>query len=150
VRERRLKNGLTAGFAASAILGVVMLLERQLRFSAGTDPVAVAAGVLGYADEAGANWPVAWLVHFVVGTLAWGPLYGWLAPRMAGAPARRGALFGLLAWLVMMLLVMPLTGAGLFGFAYGLGVPLSLLVMHLVFGVALGLIYARLQTLARR
>jgi uncharacterized membrane protein YagU involved in acid resistance len=122
-----------------------MVLERSLRLSLGTDPVALLAAVIGYTAEAGRALPFAWLIHFVVGTLVWGVAYVWLEPRLTGSPAARGMTFGVLAWLVMMLLVMPLTGAGLFGFGYGLGVPLTLLAVHLAYGAVLGLVYSRLR-----
>jgi hypothetical protein len=54
-------------------------------------------------------------------------------------------LFGIGAWLVVMLAVMPLTRGGFFGLALGLATPVAMLLVHLVYGAALGGIYGLLR-----
>ena len=44
----------------------------------------------------------------------------------------------------MMVMVMPMAGAGLFGMKMGLMAPMMTLVLHLVFGAVLGWIYGKL------
>ncbi len=50
-------------------------------------------------------------------------------------------LFATAAWLLMMVIVMPLAGAGLFGVHIGLIAPILTLVLHLVYGTVLGGFY---------
>ncbi|CAB3803547.1 hypothetical protein LMG28614_05846 [Paraburkholderia ultramafica] len=42
---------------------------------------------------------------------------------------------------MMMIIMMPMAGAGLFGMALGMPAPVMTLVLHLVFGAVLGLVY---------
>ena len=48
-------------------------------------------------------------------------------------------------WLVMMLVLMPMAGAGLFGLRLGTMAPLMTLVLHLIFGIVLGWTYGQLR-----
>jgi hypothetical protein len=56
----------------------------------------------------------------------------------------KGLSFGVLAWLLMMLIPLPLAGAGLFGMRMGMMAPVMTLVLHLVWGAVLGATYAGL------
>jgi hypothetical protein len=53
----------------------------------------------------------------------------------------KGVLFGIAAWLGMMIMVMPMAGAGLFGMAFGIMAPMMTLVLHIIFGAVLGAVY---------
>jgi uncharacterized membrane protein YagU involved in acid resistance len=81
-----------------------------------------------------------WLVHFGVG-IGLALIYaGLAAPRLAGAPAARGAMYGALVFLGAQLIVMPLVGAGIFSS----GDPARLLgslAGHLVYGALVGWFY---------
>jgi len=46
----------------------------------------------------------------------------------------------------MMIMVMPIAGAGLFGIHLGMGAPIATLVLHWVFGAVLGAVYGKLTT----
>ena len=50
----------------------------------------------------------------------------------------RDIAFGIATWGGMMLMVMPLAGAGFFGLAMGVMAPMMTLVLHIVFGAVLG------------
>ena len=56
----------------------------------------------------------------------------------------KGILFGVGAWLVMMIVMMPMAGAGLFGLNLSMMTPVATLVLHVVFGLALGVTYSLL------
>lgn len=62
-----------------------------------------------------------------------------------GGHGLRGILLGVGGWLVMMLAVMPIMGGGLFGTAMpsGMMVPVATLVLHVIFGLVLGVSYAK-------
>ena len=46
----------------------------------------------------------------------------------------------------MMILVMLMTGAGLFGMHLGLGAPIATLMLHWVYGAVLGAVFGKLNT----
>lgn len=52
--------------------------------------------------------------------------------------------FGVGAWLLMMVALMPMAGAGLFGLGLGIMAPVMTLVLHMIFGAVLGWTYGRL------
>lgn len=54
------------------------------------------------------------------------------------------AMLGVIGWLAMMIMIMPVAGAGLFGMNFGVAAPMMTLMMHLVFGAVLGWVFARL------
>ena len=57
----------------------------------------------------------------------------------------RGTIFGVGAWLAMMIVMMPMAGAGLFGLGLGMMTPVATLVLHVVYGLVLGGIYGLLS-----
>lgn len=44
-------------------------------------------------------------------------------------------------WLIMMIAMMPMAGAGLFGMGIGVAAPAMTLMLHLIFGAVLGAIF---------
>ena len=51
-------------------------------------------------------------------------------------------MFSVLAWLLMMLIPMPMAGAGFFGITLGIyGAPVMTLILHLIWGAVLGYTY---------
>ena len=89
---------------------------------------------------AGASMPaVGWVPHFLIGTVVWGSLFPIFDAKVpAGSHWLNGILFGFGAWILMMVLFMPMAGAGLFGMALGIMVPIATLVLHLIYGAVLG------------
>ncbi|WP_255956267.1 hypothetical protein, partial [Klebsiella pneumoniae] len=65
-------------------------------------------------------------------------------------PETKGILFAVGAFLVMMLTVAPLSGVGMLGARAGLGGVLWMLGGHIVFGIVMGNVYARLVARNRR
>lgn len=60
---------------------------------------------------------------------------------LPGAFWLRGMLFSIAPWLVMMIVMMPMAGAGFFGLNLGMAGPVMTLVLHLIFGAVLGAVY---------
>ena len=99
------------------------------------------------------------VIHFLSGCMLWGALFALLFYRLpVTASSLKGMVFGTFAWLVMMILVMLMTGAGLFGMHLGLGAyaldileqamraPIATLMLHWVYGAVLGAVFAKLNT----
>lgn len=82
---------------------------------------------------------VGWLAHLVIGAIlasgyaflfATGPAFpGWV----------KGLLYGLIPWVIAMMLVFPLLGQPAFGGS--MSMTISTLVAHLLYGAVVGLVY---------
>ena len=148
MKGESIKSGLTAGFAASAVIGTLMIIKSRLGVLPGLDPI---HDIVTIADGyTGLQFPpdLGWVGHFFIGTVIWGLLYAWLRKSLPGAPIVKGLLFGALAWLVMMIVFTPLAGHRFFGLAIGWMAPVATLILHLVFGAVLGTIYASTRSSA--
>jgi hypothetical protein len=85
-------------------------------------------------------------MHFFIGTIIWGILFALVEPGLPGGYWLRGVLFSIGAWLLMMLIPMPMAGAGLFGLNLGIGAPIATLILHIIFEAVLGAGYGWLRT----
>ncbi len=85
----------------------------------------------------------AWVDHFIVGTLLWGPIFS--AYDAMSSPTRprwqKGLIFGTITWVLMMVIFMPVVGGGLFGLKFGTVEPIGMLGMNLIYGLAIGVLY---------
>lgn len=140
--ETNMGKGVLAGFIATVVLSAVMLLKGMM----GMMPEMNAIKMLTAMAHGFMNTPavpiVGWLLHFVIGSVVWGMLFAVLIRHIPGRSSTvKGLVFGTAAWLLMMIMVMPLAGAGLFGLQLGMGAPVATLVLHWVFGAVLGAVY---------
>jgi uncharacterized membrane protein YagU involved in acid resistance len=87
---------------------------------------------------------VGWIGHFLIGSIFWGIGFAILSPYLTGPYWGRGAIFAGGAWLMMMIVMMPMAGAGLFGIGLGMMTPVATLVLHVVFGLVLAGVYGLL------
>lgn len=134
-------HGMIAGFVATVVLSAMMLIKGAMGVMPGLDPIQMIAGMVG------ASAAVGWLGHFLIGTIAWGGGFAVLNSVIpTDSQMMKGILFGIAAWLLMMVATMPMAGAGFFGLGIGIMAPVLTLVLHVVFGAVLGGVYARLTT----
>lgn len=138
VASPRLGPGIAAGFAATIVLSAIMVAKQAMNVMPELDPIQMISGMFESPRAVG------WLVHFAIGTLLWGMLFAWLAPHLPGPMWLRGVIFGAGAWLVMMVVMMPMAGAGLFGLKMGAMAPVATLMLHGIFGAVLGAVYGKL------
>lgn len=138
-----IKAGLMAGFIATVVLSVLMIAKTMMGVMPGLDVISMLSAMMGTPPAMG------WIAHFMIGTIAWGGgfalLYGFIP---GGSAVIKGIVFGVIAWLGMMILVMPMAGAGLFGMTFGMMAPVMTLVLHVIFGAVLGAVYARATSAA--
>ena len=88
---------------------------------------------------------VGWMAHFVIGTVAWGGLFALANDSIPGqSQIMKGVVLGVAAWLMMMIAVMPMAGAALFGLNFGMMGAAMPLMLHIIFGAVLGYVYGRL------
>lgn len=131
-------KGMFAGFVATLVLSAFMIMKQMMGMMPDLNVIKMLA------DMSGAPSLLAgWLMHFFIGTAVWGTAFAVLQPRIpGGSTVVRGIMFGIAAWLLMMIMVMPMAGAGLFGLRFGLAAPVMTLLLHIVFGATLGAVYA--------
>lgn len=139
-----MKNGLIAGFVATVALSAIMVMKSMMGVMPDVNVIKMMAGMIREKTGMTNTVPFAWIMHFAIGTFAWGGLYSLLHGALPGSSLIRGILFGVGAWLIMMLVVMPVTGEGLFGLNIGPHASFATLMLHLVFGAVLGTVYGRL------
>lgn len=134
-------KGIAAGVVATTLLSLIMLAKSMLGLPGRFDMIEMLTIMLGVRD----NPAVGWILHFVIGALLWGGLFAWLEPRLPGdRHPKRGIVFGILAWLVLMIVLMPMSGAGLFALQIGAAAPLITLALHVFYGAILGWVYGML------
>lgn len=135
-----LGRGAIAGLAATVVLSMIMIAKMMMGLMPELNVIQMLSGMLGTSAA------VAWLVHFAVG-IVWGVLFALVYGALPGGNGIvKGIVFGLLGWLAMMLFVMPMAGAGLFGMNLGIMAPVMTAILHVVFGAVMGFAYEKLAS----
>ena len=133
-------KGIVAGFAATAVVSILFVMKAAMGIMPELNIIAMLSAMMGGALIVG------WIAHFMIGAVIWGGLFAALEPRIPGGNLwLKGVVFGLAAWLLMMVAVMPMAGAGFFGSNFGIVAPVMTLMVHVIFGAILGGVYATLQ-----
>jgi hypothetical protein len=131
-----LKSGFLAGFIGTVVLSAMMVIKGMM----GVMPELDVAAMIGM--MMGAPIAVGWIIHFMIGTIAWGGGFALLYDVIPGGSAvAKGIVFGVVAWLGMMIMIMPMAGAGFFGMNMGMMAPIMTLVLHIIFGAVMGVVY---------
>ena len=135
-------KGLTAGLAATVALLILMILKAQVGLMPGLDIPKMLAGLAGAPGQP----LVGWAVHLVIGIVLYGIAIATLDDRLPGdGSLMHGLVLAVVGWLIMMLVLLPLAGAGLFGMNMGIMAAVMTLILHLIFGAVLGWTYGRLM-----
>jgi uncharacterized membrane protein YagU involved in acid resistance len=80
------------------------------------------------------------IIHFFIGSVIFGLIYAFVLFRLLpGAPWQKGLLSGVIFWLGLQIVMMPMIGGGVFSSQMG-GVKtvVATLIAHLVYGTTLG------------
>jgi len=143
--HRDILRGILAGLLATGILSLLMLSPwLPPQFETVTLLIGIARVVL---QGSGLPAPFAgWLWFFAIGGVWWGTWFAIIAPIIPGRTfLAKGAVFGLVTGLLVIWTVMPLAAGGALGMTLSLWQPLVTVSEHLVYGLALGLIYRWLE-----
>lgn len=137
--------GIVAGFSATAVLSICMAIKDAANISPFANPIQALVKVsVVWLGAPMVPW-VGWLEHFFIGTFLWGIAFGVLAAlvgrRRWPESAALGFGFSTLAWVVMMVMLIPAAGAGFFGVRIGWTLPVTALILHWIWGISLGLFY---------
>ena len=142
----KISKGIMAGFVATIVLTVLMLLKNMMGIMPELDPVKMMADMAAQKLGMEPNLAVGWVMHFMIGSVAWGGAFAVLNDILPAKTQRqKGMLFGIAAWIMMMIGPMPMSGAGLFGLNIGPMAPVMTFVLHIIFGVVLGAVYTKLN-----
>jgi len=139
-------RSMVAGFVATVALSLLMLMKGAMGLMPELNPIAMLTDMAHANMGMPASPMIGWMAHFMIGTVLWGILFKLLYGRLPGGNALlKGMSFSVLAWLMMMILPMPMAGAGLFGMKLGMMAPVMTLMLHLIWGAVLGYTYGLLS-----
>lgn len=140
-------NGVIAAFVATIVLSAIMLMKSAM----GLMPQ---LNVIQMLTEMGTNYvglpaspAIGWIMHFFIGSIMWGLIFAATASMWPGSSyLAKGASFSVAAWLLMMIVAMPMAGAGFFGMGLGVMAPIATLILHVIYGLVLGAVFGRLES----
>ena len=131
------KNALTAGCVATVVVGSALVMKNAMKLLPDVHLAQTLSSVFDGSLVAGG------VAFFVIWAVIFGLAYAWLAPLI---PVRsnqmKGIVFGFGVWLVMMLVLMPAAGAGVFALHRSATVAAFHLVLMLVYGSVLAALYS--------
>lgn len=133
-------KGLLAGLAATVVLSALMVMKGMMGVMPALDIAKMLAGMMGSPDSP----LMGWAAHFVIGVVGYGIAIALLGYRFGGSPTISGIIIGVVGWLMMMVVLMPMAGAGMFAMSMGAMAPVMTLVLHLIFGAVLGWTFGKL------
>jgi hypothetical protein len=137
LRKVSVRDAIASGVAATFAISVIMVMKNATHHVPEVHIAQTLAMFVG-SDHV----LVGWAIHLFIGVVLWSLMFALFAPSLPGRSyVIKGAIFGAMVWLAMMVLYMPLAGAGLFGLHRGIAAPIMTLVMHLVYGVVLSGVY---------
>ena len=132
-------RGIGAGFAATIVLSMIMVAKAMMGLMPELNVIAMLSAMMKSAPAVG------WIAHFMIGMIAWGIGFVLVSGVLPGrSNLTKGISFGIAAWAMMMLLIMPMAGAGFFGLKMGMMAPVMTLMLHVIYGAVLGSVYGKL------
>lgn len=146
-------KALVGGFVGTVLITALMYGGPLMGFP--RMDIATMLGTMVVADPGPAFW-VGMLIHFMMGTVILALAYAALYRFLPGPPWARGAIWGLVFWVLAMAVVMPMMSVihpmvatsrmpapGFFSLNMGVLAPIGSLIGHLIYGVVLGAIYGQ-------
>ncbi len=132
-------KGIVAGFAATVVLSMIMVAKGMMGLMPELNVIAMLGSMMN------TTLVVGWVIHFMIGMIAWGVGFAFFFNVLPGTSnLSKGISFGIAAWYLMMAVVMPMAGAGLFGIKLGMMAPVMTFMLHAIYGAVLGLVFGRL------
>jgi hypothetical protein len=139
---KQLKSGILSGLIATIVLSVLMILKKTMGVHAELDPIHTLAALAAAQMGISSTPVIGWVMHFGIGAFAWGGAFAIFNTALPGnGQLTKGLVLGLIAWVLMMVGLMPITGDGFFGSAHGPMTAVMTLALHVVFGLVLGKSY---------
>lgn len=105
-------KGMAAGLIATAVLSILMFFKAMMGVMPALDIPNMSAGMMGMSG----NTLVGWLIHLMIGIVHYGAEIAVIDSRLPeNSSVAHGMITGVIGcgWLVMMVTLMPMAGAGL-------------------------------------
>jgi len=135
-----IKNGLIGGFVGSAVLAVVFVMKGMMGIMPEMNIIMMLSDMMKMGAAMG------WAAHFMIGTIVWGGIFAVANNSIpGGTQTLKGVVLGIVAWLMMMIVVMPMAGGGFFGMNFGMMGFAMPLMLHIIFGAVMGFVSAYLD-----
>lgn len=131
----QISKGLQAATVATIVLSILMVMKSMMGIMPELDLPKMIAGMMGAPER-----PImGWVVHFMIGIFLYGFAMAFIEnASSSGHYVLHGMIIAFAGWLIMMIMLMPMAGAGMFGMKMGVMAPVMTLMLHLVFGAVLG------------
>lgn len=131
-------KAMVAGLVATIVLSLLFVMKDAMGIMPQLDLLRMIAGMMGMSDAPMAGWAV----HFFIGVVVYGAALALFDENLPGdSKIGHGVLLATVGWLMMMVVLMPMAGAGVFGLNLGISAPIMTLMLHLIFGAVLGAYY---------
>ena len=136
-----LRKGFLYGLGATVLMTLVMFTGMKTGVSPIPEPIPVALAKLVFgALSKPVLMIIALLLHFIYGSVNGAIAAGIFKSR---ATFWHGIGWGILLWIIMQLIVLPILGWGIFGTAVTFKIAFATLILHLVYGSILGWGFSR-------
>ena len=127
-------RAILGGFVGTVLLTLMTLFVAPMMTGQKMDMAARLSEMMG------TGLAIGMLMHFLIGSVVFALIYGLVLFRfLPGAPWIKGVISGVIFWLGLEIVAMPMMGAGVFSSHMG-GVKtvMAALIAHLVYGATLG------------
>lgn len=134
--KNKLIKAFTWGILATIAMSVIMITGKITGIAPMPKPIPLAiTGILF-----GKNSPFPLLmITAIIFHLGYGGVWGvLLSAVIKEITITKGLMLGLILWLIMQLMVLPILGWGIFGMNISPKIAIATLVLHVVYGVVLG------------
>jgi hypothetical protein len=128
--------GIISGFLATVVISLLMVLKEK--YGLIPDLNIIEDFSQYFSDE---SRTIGWVIHFVLGSIIWGGVFAIVMGILPGAYWFRGILFAIGVWALMMVGYMPVMEHGFFAKELGIEVIIATFVIHIIFGLVLGITF---------
>jgi uncharacterized membrane protein YagU involved in acid resistance len=127
-------RAILGGFVGTALLTLMTLFVAPMMTGQKMDMAAKLSEMMG------TGLAIGMLMHFLIGSVVFALIYGLVLFRfLPGAPWIKGVISGVIFWLGLEIVAMPMMGGGVFSSQMGgMKAVMAALIAHLVYGAALG------------
>jgi hypothetical protein len=133
-----IKSAISGGIVATVVTGSMILMNHAIHRLPDVGIGPALATMVGLSDHV----VVGWLAFIVLAVAGCSIAFAFVAPKIPlQSYLMKGLACGVGCWLLMMLVFMPLSGAGIFGMNRGHILAAVAIVLNLVYWVVLSLVY---------
>lgn len=132
-------RAMIAGLIATLVLSAIMLMKSAMGLMPELNVIAMVSGMANNYLGLPQSPATGWAIHFFVGIFLYGFAFAAFYQALPGRNETvKGISLSVVAWLIMMVVLMPMAGQGFFGLGIGIMAPIMTLVLHVIFGAVLG------------